>query len=279
VTIGGGTYSDPPVGGRALESLAGWFDGTPVRGDDVERPGAHGSFGTRAFRGARLVQMAVSELVSSPSEAAQAQRWFAALLADGEYADLTVTDPDEGTTSTRVRLESMPLIRWMPRSDAVRAQFEFFAPDPYRYGPLQTATTGFARDMSGLRFPLFVEGGVLTYGSPGNETGTVHVTNPGTAQAWPVFSVAGPVSDDGFEIVDVEGGSVLRFAAGVPAGESVVIDPAQGLVTLAGGDRRQSLTVRQWWSVPPGETRTVLFRPLGSATMAQVTVSLRSTFW
>lgn len=285
VTVGGRTFSDPPAGGtHVLEAIGGWFDGVSVRGSDTARPQGHGSFGERAWRGSRLVTLTVSLLTGSHAEAADAQRWCAAMLGDGGYGELAVTDPSGETTTAEVRLGGMPLVRWFPQSAAIRAQFQLLAPDPLRYGPWQTATTTFPARMGGLRFPLYSDGagvnvGALDYGEP-STTGRVLLSNPGTADSWAQFNVAGPVPAEGFEIVVVGTGRRIRFEGAVPLHSDLVIDTATGTAVIDGSaDRGGLLTYRDWPPIPAGGSVEFAFIPLGPTSSAVLTASFRPPFW
>jgi hypothetical protein len=285
LTIGGKTFTDVPLaGGLVLESLGGWFDGPPVRGEDRDHPQAHGSFGLRAWRGSRLIDASVSVLVDSPGQAGQAQRWLASLLADGEFDDLVIRDPSGAELSARVRIGGQPLITWAPSSRAVRAALQFWAPDPLRYGQVSSVYTSFPRRAGGLRFPLYsnLAGGnvgALDYGPP-SDTGRMVLANPGTAASWPQFNVDGPVSAAGFEIVTVGSGARLRFEGGVPAGSSLVLDAATGTAVIDGSaDRGGLLTWRDWAPIPAAGSSEFAFIPLGASSAAVLTASVRPAFW
>jgi hypothetical protein len=160
---------------------------------------------------------------------------------------------------------------------------EWVCPDPLRYGVPTGFPTAFPTAGGGLRFPLFTNGtvgvGHLDFGLPGT-SGRVTVSNPGTAAAWPQFTVVGPVPDEGFDVVCVETGERLTYATGVSAGSTVVMDSATGRVLLNGdADRSGFLTRADWFSVPPGGTCTVAFLPRGVSSAAVLTVTLRPAWW
>src|SRR5690606_10790149 len=139
--------------------------------------------------------------------------------------------PDGYVTSAQVRIDAQPLVAWRPGWDYVRAQWQFYAPDPYRYGPTQTQTTGLPMDAGGLRYPLFTDGAGteldhLDYGEYGDEGG-VTLVNEGSALGWPRFAVAGP-APSGFTLTEMTTGRRLLYVGSIPSGSSVTLDSATG---------------------------------------------------
>lgn len=277
------TFSDQdPVWILEKGGLGGWFDGPPVRAKDEERPQRHGSFAIPAQRGGRIISVAVAVRCASPESAENARDRLASILADGGFGDLSVTSDAGRTTTASVRLNSKPLIAWTPWSNTVRAQLEFWAADPLRYGPAATVETGFPVLAGGLEFPLFTDGtndtGYLEFGAQ-SSTGRVVVTNEGTADSTQQFTVTGPVPP--FQIVAVESGRRLVFSRPVAAGDVLVIDSATGVVVLNGGDVDYSgyLTTAEWVSVPPGGSQTFAFLPLEGTGTGTLAVTWRPAFW
>lgn len=284
LSIAGLTFDggDAP-GVDVLEELDGWFDGTDVEAEVARRPGAHGAFALPAYSRGRTVAAIVSRRCSSDAEAGAARRTFAALLADGGYAELTVVEPDGHKTSALVRRASRPLVKWFPYSQMVRAQVEFYAPDPLRYSEAITKTTGFALSAGGLEFPLFTDGtadtGFLEFGAQGS-TGRISLgTQPGTAPGHTQFVVMGPVPS--FSIVRVETGRRLTFADPVLAGSTLVIDGASGSALLNGGEVDYSgrVTRSELEPVRPGEPVTFAFQPEGPYSTGTLTVTHRAAWW
>lgn len=283
--VAGRTFTDAPTrSGHILESLGGWFDGPPVRGEDISRPAGHGSFGLSAYRGARLIDASVSVLTDDPASAGEAQRWLSGLLADGGFSDLTITDPSGMALTSRVRLGGQPLVSWAPQSSAIRASLQFWAPDPLRYGDPVGIPTPFPVRRGGLRFPLFSDGhgrnvGALDFGPP-SLTGRIVLSNPGTADTWPQFQVEGPVSSAGFEIAVVGTDRRIRFSGPVAAGSVLLIDSASGTAVIDGdADRGGQLTYRDWFPIPAGGSVEIAFIPLGPTSEAVLTGVVRPGWW
>jgi len=284
LTIGGLSFDggeNPGV--DVLEQLDGWFDGTDVEAEVDNRPQAHGAFETPTWHTGRTVAMIVSRRCDSDFEAGVARRELAALLAGGRYDDLTVYEPDGHTTSARVRLASKPLVRWLPYSQRVQAQVEFFAPDPLRYGSTVNAITTFPVEAGGLEFDLFTDGathtGALEFGEAGS-TGRAYLgPQGGTAPGHTQFLVTGPTPP--FSIVRVETGRRIEFSRPVAAGAQLLIDTATGVVLIDGGDVDYSglLTRWEWEPVEPGAPVTFAFLPHGPSDTGTLTVMHRAAWW
>lgn len=218
LTIGNVRFSDPPSGGRLLESLSGWFDGVAVTSSRLERPAQHGTFAVPARRAGRLVQAGLVVLCGSAAQAGEAQDWFTGILADGGFGDLRVSDPAGRVTTASVQLASQPLVRWLPHTHTVRAQLELYAPDPLRYGDPVSAQTSFPDLRGGLRYDLYTSGT-----STETTVRTNLATNPrptGSTTGWfaGANATADLVTDEGapaVEVANTTSNSPYVYAGGV----------------------------------------------------------------
>lgn len=290
VSVGDVTFTNNPRAMRSdgslwlFDTLDGWHDGPPVKGSTTDRPAAHGVFGERVWRGARMVSVRGSVLCVSRAQASRVQMTLAALLAEGHLADLTVSDVDQGDLTATVRLATDPSINWDRVSTVVDYDLRFLAPDPLRYGAPVSVSTSFPELVGGLEYDLYTDGagadlGYLDYGAA-STTGRVALSNPGTADSWPQFEVTGPVSSAGFEIATVGTDARLVFAGGVPAGSRLVLDSATGAVLIDGqADRAGLLTFRDWAPIPAGGSVEYAFIPRGPSSDASLSVSVRPAFW
>ena len=281
VTVGGITFASPELGDWCIQQkgLKGWFDGSPVRADAPQRPGQHGQFGLPAYRDGRSIGLTVWCQTRSDAEVGAAVDAITGLLADGGYDTITVTRPDGQVTHGVVRINGQPLVEtfgWQ----TVSAQVELWSPEPFRYGPLQQQYTTLPEIVGGLRYPLYTDGtvstGRLQYG-PRGSLGRVTLTNTGNAPGSPSFEVRGP-APQGFTIKHVETGRRIVSATVIPAGSSLTINTDSGSATLDGVDRSGQLTVREWPTIPPGDSATFAFTaPVHSA--ASLVASVRPTYW
>ncbi|MFD6093646.1 hypothetical protein ACFWGN_16130 [Oerskovia sp. NPDC060338] len=270
-----------------ITHLSGLDELPPMRTSDEERPWADGEFDGDDWAAARPIGLGL-EIMADDETGVTYDQALAALRA--------VMVPTRGDlVSLWVQLPSRAVLRWDVKVRRHRimtdasyemglavAEAELYAPDPVGYGAEVTASTGFRAMTGGLEFDLFTDGtsdtGFLEFGEAGS-TGRVELSNPGTAETWPVYVVAGP--SPAFEILDVTTGRHLQYTDEVPAGSSVSLDSATGLVLLDQvADRSGALVRREWSSIPPASTSSVMFLPLGPASpAATLTVTCSPGWW
>lgn len=240
-----------------VDRIDGWRMGGGVDPSFTARPGQHGTFDGPVYRRERVI--ALSGACKAPSRALieAAYDTLAASLADGRMGTLAVQTP-AGERWVKVRLTDAPQSEPI-NPLAFRWQLQFTAPDHRKYGEAVEESTTLPGAMfgSGLEMPFAFP---LDFGSS-PITGELSFTNTGTADTEPAFRVVGPM-ESGFEITRLETGQRLRYAA--PVGTDVVIDNADGTASTEGQDRTSFLTVRDWFTVGPGESATFRFSTLGS---------------
>lgn len=259
-----------------LDELKGWDDGPGVRRDRAERMNAHGEFGERGWRGARLVTLEGDATCPSEEVAALAAQEVAAVLADGLAGVLEVTDTATVDMSAGAYLFADPKVSWKNDTTATY-QLQFLCPKPRKYGAAVTAVTGVATPGGGLEYPLEDP---LDYGAAGTP-GTVTLTNAGTADTAPAFTVSTVTTDMpfGFTITHVQTGNRLVYSDAVLLGQSIRLDTSDGSVLLEGyADRSAKLTVREWTRLAKKSAGTWLFEATG-ATGAQLIVEVRPAWW
>ena len=284
LTFGSTAYLDANGVEWSFSKTKGWFDGAPAKGGSTDRPGAHGSFAERTWRGSRLVTMTAAVHAPTRRLASDAQRSLAALLAEGTFGDFTVADPDQGTLTASVRGEGDPQIDWYAPCD-IDVQLTFLAPDPLRYSSPVTVSTGFPVAGGGLHFPLYtnraIRLGILSFGAR-STTGRILLTNPGNADAWITYTVAGLLPSEGFELAVVGTGQLHRFQGGIPAGSSILVDTARGAETIlmdGVSDRSGQMTRMDPFFVPANGSIELQFTNLGTTSAAVLTASLTPGFW
>jgi len=267
-----------------FSDLGGWFDGAPAKGGSTDRPGSHGSFAERTWKGARLPSITGHIWAPSRSLASDAQRTLAALLAEGTFGDFTVNDPDQGILTSSVRGEGTPQIDWDGRQD-IDCLLTFLAPDPLRYSSPVTVSTGFPVLTGGLEYDLYTDGttdtGFLEYGIAG-ATGRVTIVNSGNAAAWFTYTIAGPLPAEGFEVIAVGTGLVHRFQGAIPTGSTVLVDTARGAESIlmdGVSDRSGQMTRMDPIFVPAGGSIELAFVPLGTTSAATATFTITPGSW
>lgn len=156
-------------------------------------------------------------------------------------------------------------------------QLELLAPDPFRYATeAVTVSTGLPSQSGGATWPKTwpaVWSGV-------SATGALLAHNGGTADAYPVFVVYGPLDD--IVLSQPATGRVITIdlaAAGQPllAGEWLEVDMRRERVTLQGTQTRRYAMRGEFFSLPPGDS-TVLFSSSTFNPTARAEMTYRSTY-
>lgn len=271
---------EPGPGDRYVFSdlPAGWFGGAPVRFEAQDRPEADGAFGfVRNYRGARVLKF-TGHLIGADVQSAEEELFdaFAAIQADGTPITLSVTT-GSGTRTVSGTVLGEPEVSpdWSMRRATVKATF--LCPDPVKYGPAVTVSTGLPVEGGGLDYPLGDPGGALFYGAAGS-SGRMTLVNGGTAEVWPVFTVSGALAD-GFELRCVGTGERVRYSRVVPAGSTVTVDAGAGSVLIDGvSDGSTYLTAAEFFPVPAGGSCEVQFSAVSTGD-GSVVASVRSGWW
>lgn len=267
-----------------LLSLDGWEDLPLVRDVSARRPDGHGRFSGAHWAEERIVVVTGSHVVLDQRDQILAELHDVMALTGSALSEpLTIEHAGRSLTA------DAQLTRFQIRNTAAWGTGHFTwaaewrCPDPLRYGEVVSATTGFPVAVGGLEYPLYTDGtdttGWLDYGEA-STTGRVTLTNPGTADTWPQFQIAGPVPAAGFDIVAVGSGRRLRFEGAVPSGSALVLDAATGTAVIDGvADRGGLLTWRDWTPVPARGSAEFAFIPLGASSAAVLTASARPAYW
>lgn len=154
------------------------------------------------------------------------------------------------------------------------------AADPANYdqSASSVATGAPSTTVLGMPFPVPwpVPWALVATGS-----GTVNVTNDGDEDAWPVFDIAGPITNP--VIQNQSTGKALYFdGLTVQVGETLSIDmnPASRVASIGGVSKISAVrfSASEFFSVTAGATESIAFS--GSATDGNttMTVSLRSAY-
>lgn len=264
-----------------FDTIEGWHSGPGIEVTQSQRGSGHGQFAQRGRRTGRQIIVSGHVFADTRAPVEKASRRLAALLADGDFGVFAFDDDDGPALWTNVQLLEQPRIAWSGR-EFFAYQLTLLSPDAYRYGNVSTASTAFASDPvgAGLVFDLFGPDGVLDFGAIPTSDGTALVSNPGSASAAPVFTIAGPAPVGGFSIADTVSGARVTYVGEIPAGSTLVIDARDGSALLDGtADRSGQLVVSQWPWVAPESEATFRFAPESVSSAAVLTVTLTATYY
>lgn len=251
-------------------ALTGWDDGTNVRRSSTVRPVSSGDFVEPSTFSARLISLSGTAVALNRAQLQTMRDRLTGLLAEGEYAELSV----ETSVSTRystVGLEGK--VEWVQQLDNVAVfRVEFYAPDPYIYGFERTITLGSTTAQpGGLKYPLNYP---MNYNSDSTTPKNQSISNSGNATAWPTFKITGDYFS-GFSITS--GSNKLTYLGPVSYSSAIVIDTAKGTAIQDGIDKSTFLTDREWFSVAPKETIYPKFTPIQDAS-GWCDIMIRDTF-
>lgn len=266
-----------PGTNQVLTKLEGWFSPPGTRRNGTDRLWAHGSFSERGWREQRIISLGGHIFTSSRSDAAAMTDTLSAALADGTAGQFIVDDVDLGRRSASVYITGAPTVAWDGNVD-IFFLIDMVAPDPRKYGDALTASTLAAAPGGGLAFDLFTgtNAGVLDFGGAG-VPGTATLENIGTADTAPTFTVSGYAP--GFTITETSTGARLIYSDTVAAGQTLVLNAADGSVLLDGyADRSPYLTRRDWTRIPGRTRSTYLFESPGNSG-ASLTLGMSPAWW
>lgn len=224
-----------------VDDVAGWYGGAGVRGESTARL-RHGDFVERAYRGGRSLTLHGTVICDSPDERDWQERNLSGMAWSGEWATLTCDDGNAELT-TRVRLDGAPQIVKLG-VQALRFQVPLITESPFLHGPWRETTLQPIGAGVGLEYPLFSQGGILTYGSAVSTD--EWIWNDGNADSWPQFEVFAD-SPSGFAVS--VGSRQVTYPWATFMDVPVVVDMA-GSLTVAGVDQSHMLGERNWASVP-----------------------------
>lgn len=131
----------------------------------------------------------------------------------------------------------------------IRSQYTFFGPDPRYYSnTLQTASISPIAAL-GRGYNRIYN---LTYGG-GSGSVSTPLTNAGTVATYPTITITGPATN--VVITNTTTNKYLAFAGSLLAGDTLVIDLYEKLITLNGlAARNLLLGGSNWFGVEPGTT-------------------------
>lgn len=260
LTLGG----DSPY---IVQSVAGWDDLADLNDLSQARVRGHGDHVGDLYSQARIVTV-TGKIADVDQRDALAEALRRRSTVRSALDDLTIeTLGQRLTAQARVLRRSLAVGETYAVGE-VPFSLQFRCPDPLRYGPAKTASTGLPTAGGGMAYPLTYP---LTYGSPG-ASGQIVLTNTGDADAGIVFDVvAGATTGLPFGWEVSAAGQRITYPTAVPPGQDIAVDTAAGTVLAEGtADRAGELTNSDWLLVPAADpdtglpgTLTVQFTSLG----------------
>jgi hypothetical protein len=247
-------------------------DGPGVKLHNNPRPFGIGSYRSTQYLDARPIVF--EGYVSCPNRVAMtaARTRFLMMFPDGEQRTLTV---DDGITQKQVAVErsEAPRISVWSNACGFDWQLPLYANDPrFLDATVQVSPAATVNGVStdGLDWATgggldWSTGGGLDWGVSGGG-GVLAVSNAGTADTWPIFTVTGNIATPSF--TDPTTGKSIAYAGTVSPGQALVIDtsPFTRSVTLDGSDRFALLTSAQWFPIPPNTSMQIQFGGAGTGT-------------
>lgn len=263
-------YPTPDVNGWVYDNvtLDEWYALAEVDAKLNKRPNAHGAYGLgQTFTKEHRPILSGQRYDTDPANALRARQRLSALFSDGNALTMRVTDELGATTRTVWLLDLDAPFRY--GFDHFPLDLVFVAPDPRRYGdPIIVGPEGMPSAGTGLVWNLgtAVSGLYWDWGTAGT-LGQLTVTNTGGATTFPRLEVGGAGGFDvGFRITEVETGRELTVVRVTNPGEVIVLDSRTQRAYLGAGDITGSLSSRDWFSIPAGQSRRYQINPLGSVT-------------
>lgn len=279
IEIAGITFNDTGRG-YVFADLVDWYTLPDSKAPNDPIPQGHGSFdpGTD-WRSAAAPSFTAGYIGDSAADCLAAVEAFTGAVTAPAVPLMRVTDSIRAT-SREVSIRHIGVPDFLAYdSFEVHFAVDALAWDPVRYGDETTAVATLPSAGGGLEYPVGSPSGALYYGANGN-LGRVSVSNSGTADTWPTFTVTGAL-DAGFLIQCLDTGDAIRYDRVVPAGTTVTVDSRSGAVLVDGvSDASTYITRDEFFAIPAGGSCEVQFSSLGASSGSPtMTVGYRSGWW
>ncbi|MFE6866005.1 hypothetical protein ACFVFS_05575 [Kitasatospora sp. NPDC057692] len=254
------------------DGLRGW-GGSAVRTQYSDRQADHGVWAGRTYMGARVITLAGT--ITAP-DAATLDEAVEQLLEAASLDDTLLTVGETIPKQAVVRRSGEPLVD--PETDRIaRFSVMLTAEDPRRYSTVLQAPAPVGLPVSGggvtlpITLPLVIPAG--------SSSGSLTLTNEGSADTRPTFTVTGPVG--GFTILVQYPDATVRaltYSDTLLAGEQLLIDTDAHSVTLGGAVSRRRYLSGQWPTIPPHQTVTVQWTSPAPDPAALLAATVRSAW-
>lgn len=266
-----------------VTGTSGVYDGAAVVLSQSQIPNGDGAYRSNSFRTPAVPVLSGWAKGSSPAGTIASRRAFVGLFQGGRQQTLTITDLDGSVLTMTVESNGNP--KATPANSAeFDWQLSMVAADPDKYLPPVSGSTGLPTSSGGLDYAASGTGlsYPLDYGTVGSN-GLVTLTNSGTDDAWPVFTLTGPTDGatlSGVSIVNTSTGETLGFTQTLVTGDRLVIttNPHNRAVKLNDVPYRRFLVPAQFFSVPPGSSVAVQLQGTSTSTTSQLSASVAPAF-
>lgn len=271
ITINGSTDSNGCD--WILTKETGWFASPAIKTARVDKPAARGTFRGNEFRGSRV--MTLEGVLAAPNVATlrSAIRTLLGIFPDPRVQyPLTVVEESGLSQFANVVLDG-EILTTPISATSVTFSVQLAAPDPRKFAsvastvsvPLASGGTG------GVTYPVTYP---VNYGTPGN-SGSVTLTNAGTADADPSFVFTGPLTTP--SVIRADTGDTVTYNGTLLATDTLTVDSGTGAVLLGGVNRRALVSAVNWFPVPGNGSITVLFRSTNPADTGVMSVTVADT--
>ena len=256
-----------------LEALPG------LRVQDSDRGYQDGSISGRDFLNARTITMTV-QIMSGNGLSAQAN--FNLLQA-------ALLPQQTGTTPLQFKLATSDNLQYINarvrRSlvtvdpdytyGKIKAQYEFFCPDPRYYDNPTQVAFGLPTAIQGRTYNRVYP---LTYGG-GSQTGNINVLNNGWTTTYPQITINGPIANPVFGSFTAN--AFLAFNYTMSSTDVITIDLLNRTILLNGNPARNLLSgTSSWFAATPGNNTFYLTGTPGSSVIGstQLTVQWHNAY-
>lgn len=237
-------------------AITGWDDGANIRRNTTARPVSSGDFSEPYNHSSRLIALTGTAIAPSRQELQVLRDKLTGIIGENEYTIISV-ETSAGTRYSTVGLEGS--VSWVQHLDKVASfKIDLYAPDPNLYGVTKRQQAGSYIVSGGLDFRLSFP---LDYHLNQDNAYTV-IANNGNATAYPLFEAIGDFYS-GFTVQDSLGGNTVTYTGMVTRSAPVILDMAKGTATQSGVDKTVLVTRREWFGIPPHQTISPVFTPLG----------------
>lgn len=222
-----------------ITGITGWDDVPDLTDGTAARPRRHGSWPGGLSAPKRVVTVdlkIVGDRDGDDTTTAALKKLRQAFAVSDEERQLVVDlDYDLGVEliNARVTALTLPIGRGYHRMRD--CSVEFTATDPRKYsGAEYSASTGVATIGPGRPYPM---SGTFQYSTTAGSPGAFDAVNSGNTDTPPRFSVRGPLNRPTISVSDRAGRRRTTFNLNLTSSEVLLVNPADGTVTVNGADR------------------------------------------